>query len=142
MARYEFSKKGYVNSDEILRGDLITVEADEIGGILAVKAKLSNSQLRAFYNEVKALETKIGDKVENFPKNYPMILMMKSKAAYKKGSQSSKIPLEFKDFIDENIDLIKKRNGEGKGKQAFDNFVIFFEAVVGYFYGHGGKGNR
>ena len=141
MARYEFSKKGYVDSDEILRGDLITIEADEIGGVL-VRAKLSNSQLRAFYNEVKALENKIGGKEENFPKNYPMVLMMKSKAAYKKGSQSSKIPPEFKDFIDENIDLIKKRNGEGKGKQAFDNFVIFFEAVVGYFYGHGGKSNR
>lgn len=141
MARYEFSKKGYVDSDEILRGDLITKEADEIGKHL-VKAKLSNSQLRGFYNEVKALENKIGDKEENFPKNYPMILMMKSKAAYKCGCKSSKIPLEFKDFIDENIDLIKKRNGGGKGKQAFDNFVIFFEAVVGYFYGHGGKGNR
>lgn len=43
----------------------------------------------------------------------------------------------FKKFLTEGINYIQTENKTGKGYEAFKNFVIFFETVVGYCYGEG-----
>ena len=103
-----------------------------------VKARpeLKSAQIRRFYHDVKALEAKIGasEEVEVFEKNLPLIKMLKSKVAYAcpKTYGSRKIPIEFKQFMDECIDGIEDRKD-------FEAFTLVFEAVVGYFYGEGGR---
>ena len=103
-----------------------------------VKARpeLKSAQIRRFYHDVKALEAKIGasEEVEVFEKNLPLIKMLKSKVAYAcpKTYGSRKIPIEFKQFMDECIDGIEDR-------EDFEAFTLVFEAVVGYFYGEGGR---
>ena len=66
--------------------------------------KLTSAQLRKFYGEVKALETKI--EAKGFSQIKPLIKMLKSKAAYScpiRGG-NKKIPDEFKKFLDEMVD--------------------------------------
>ncbi len=99
---------------------------------------VSSSQLRKFYNEVKALEKKLDN--QPFAVVYPLIKMVKSKVAYatapsKIGSRDE-IPLykNFKDFLMESIDSIPE-----DGEKEFRAFCTYFEAVVGYYYGNGGK---
>lgn len=94
--------------------------------------KLSSAQLRKFYGEVKSLETKIDAK--GFAQIKPLIKMLKSKVAYScptKG-RDKKIPNEFKQFLDEMVDNIED-------EQDYKAFATTFEAVVGYFYGEGGR---
>lgn len=130
-------KNGYYDENGNLRNELIVDEADKLGEILAVKDRLSKSQLRNFFNEVKALDAKI--ERDNFDENLPYILMLKAKASYAyKGGRNSNIPKSFKEFIETNIDLIEEK----RDIETFRGFVNFFETVVAYFYGHGGESNR
>ncbi len=136
---YDWSnlKKGYYDEKGNLRKELIVEEAEKIGERF-VRDRLSKSQIRNFFNEVKALEEKI--KVNSFDKNFPFILMLMAKAsyAYKQGKSNSKIPKSFYEFINVNINLIEKKGDQ----DTFQGFVTFFETVVAYFYGHGGGNIR
>lgn len=136
---FDFEKKGYLK-DGIIREELITEEAEKIAKEFN-NNRLSTSQLRAFFNEVKAIKNRVKDDGSNYNMVFPLILMLKSKAEYKGSSKgNSKIPAVFKDFLIANIDRLSKDKKEGNSKVAFDAFVMFFEAVVGYFYGvNGGR---
>lgn len=136
VTKFDFVEKGYTNKEGVLREELLTIEAREIAKILYENGKgLSNSQLRAFFNEVKAIKNRIDDNEDLFIKNYPFILMLKSKAEYKyRNGKNSKITKEFRDFINASVDYIKKN----KSLETFNNFCLFFETIVGYFYGFGG----
>lgn len=135
--RLEFVKSGY-RKDGILREKLIIKEAKDISEDLYNNGSgLSSSQLRAFFNEVKAIQNRINNDEQKFNQNYPFILMLKSKAAYKyrNGGQNSKITEQFYDFINASVDYIK----ENKSMQTFNDFVLFFETIVGYYYGLGAR---
>lgn len=93
---------------------------------------LTSAQLRKFYNEVKSLEIKI--EVKGFPQMKPLVKMLKSKAAFAcpKTGRERKIPVEFKQYIYDMVDAVED-------DKDFKAFVIIFEAVVGFFYGEGGR---
>lgn len=128
---YKFKKHGFVNEKGYLREDLVTTEAEEIAQSLK---KVSMAQLRAFFNEIKALRNRLENNKsdENFEKIYPLILIIKSKIQYRVNKDKNLIPL--KNFLYAGIEEIQKQYKVGKGKEAFENFAIFFETVVGYSY--------
>ncbi|MCF0171263.1 MAG: type III-A CRISPR-associated protein Csm2 [Bacteroidaceae bacterium] len=131
-----FKDKGFADIKGNIREDLITKEALSIAKYFK-RENLSNSQLRAFFNEVKAINNRLEDN-ENFEKVYPMILMIKSKVEYRASKNDEKRKMKgFKTFLIEAINYIQKENKSEKGYKAFKDFVIFFEAIVGYSYGEG-----
>lgn len=126
---------------EIIKEDLLTTKALEWAKNFVSPKKgekyepknpqLSSAQLRRFYHDVKSLESKVK---ENFDRTKPLIKMLKSKVAYacpEKG-KDRKVPLEFRKFLEEMVDNINTQKD-------FAAFCLVFEAVVGYFYGEGGK---
>lgn len=130
-----FIEKGFTDKKGNIREELITEEALEIANHFKTD-RLTKSQLRAFFNEIKAINNRLSDSKENFDKIYPMILMIKSKIEYRASKDKNKMK-GFKMFLTEAINYIKKENDSNKGYEAFKNFVIFFEAIVGYSYGVG-----
>lgn len=58
--------------------------------------------------------------------------MIKSKVQYRIAKDKKLEPL--KNFLYAGIEEIQKQNKVGKGKEAFENFAIFFETIVGYAY--------
>jgi len=95
------------------------------------KPELSNTQVRKFYNEIKAIERYIEMREPNtFVEKLPEIKMIKAKAAYAYGRKLQKkggsITKEFKEFLDTNIDSIKTQRD-------FQIFCKLFEAVLGFF---------
>lgn len=132
---FSFSEKGFTDAKGNLREELMTTEAKEIAEYFK-NDRLTKSQLRAFYNEVKALKNKlsINKNEDKFAEIYPLILMMKSKVAYRASKDKRKMD-GIKKFLDHGIDQIQKENKVGKGRKAFENFATFFEVVVGYAYG-------
>lgn len=111
---------------------------------------LSLSQLRRFYNECRQLERKVESEIaallkadnnseemkkeEGFSKIKPLIKMVKAKAAYAANPSNPKIPEVFKKFLQENIDRIETYRD-------FKTFMLYFEAVVGFYYGFEGVKN-
>jgi CRISPR type III-A-associated protein Csm2 len=88
------------------------------------KNALSKSQIRRFFGEVKSLHMKYRQ-IKNWEKIKPMFKMLRSKAAY--ASSRGNIPIEFKEFLDKNIDKVNEAS-------EFENFVMYFEAVLAYAY--------
>ncbi len=136
--KFDFSEKGFLTEKGIIREELITTEAKEIAKEF-VKKGLSVTQLRAFFNEVKIIKNRLKSDGTNYDKEFPLILLVKSKAEYKSKAKRAKIPEVFKNFLIASVDRIWKDKKEGKGKEIFDAYILFFEAIVGYFYGAGGE---
>ncbi len=117
------------NGELVIKEELLTTEAEEWAdkfiGKDPTRPELKSSQLRKFYNEVRALAKKAEGK-EKFEKIRPLVKMLKVKVNYQKGRKL--VPVSFVDFISGCVDKI----GD---KDDFDAFVKHFEAVVGYYYG-------
>ncbi len=97
--------------------------------------KLTSAQLRKFHIEAKELEERVKNLPdEEFPKLRPLVKMLKSKVAYACPStgKDRKVPDEFRKYIEEMVDNINDRKD-------FMAFALCFEAVVGFFYGQGGR---
>ncbi len=120
-----------------IRENLIMIDAVRIAEVFD-SVGLSNSQVRMFFGEIKALEGRLvgktteEEKIE-FAKIYPFILMLNSKVEYKLNRKH--VTEEFKQFINTNIDIIREENKAGNGVKSFSDFVMFFETVVGFFKG-------
>lgn len=126
MASYYLNENGDGIRPELLESEA-EKQAQKFSG-------LNTTQLRKFFNEVKALEKKLkdnNDSDEYFNKNLiPLIKMLKAKVSYSLARQEKKDFQQFKDFeefLKRNIDNIKN-------KQDFKFFVLHFEAVIGYYY--------
>jgi len=135
----------YRDKDGNIRIDLLDAEAYSLANSfvkrnprderkLIDKESLSSAQMRRFYGKFKLLEKKV-DEEKNFPKIKPFIKMEKSKAHYAANPSKPKIPKSFKNFLIENIDRIEE-------KPDFKDFMLHFEAVVGFFYGIPGVGKN
>lgn len=99
--------------------------------------KLNSAQLRKFHNEAKELEERVknlSDPEKDFVKIRPIVKMLKSKVAYAcpSNGRDRKVPEEFRKFIEVMVDNIEDHKD-------FRAFALCFEAVVGFFYGEGGR---
>lgn len=97
--------------------------------------KLNAAQIRRFHNDVRELEAKIeAAGVGGFDKMLPLVKMMKSKVAYACPSDGKerKVPEEFRIYMETMINSIQDYKD-------FKAFSLCFEAVVGYFFGEGGR---
>jgi len=139
-----FLDKGYYENGA-LRPDLLDKYAKELGEDFARKDgyKVKSTQMRRFYGDVKELESRVereagADIFESadaskLAKYLALIRMLKSKAAYAAGRET--VSRAFERFIVQSVDQIKT-------PRDFRAFVLFFEAIVGYYYGAGGEKNR
>lgn len=115
------------NWDDILKGDskkLVEI-ASEFGKYLAEgrdeREKLSTSQIRNVFSEVKQMKKYDPTKIE----------LLRPKLAYVAGRHGKKV-LDLQKVLDGGIIKI---NSEDK----FFNFQKFFEATLAYHKYHGGK---
>ncbi|MEW6606111.1 MAG: type III-A CRISPR-associated protein Csm2 [bacterium] len=118
----------------VIREELLTNRAqDWAKSFLKARPPLHSAQLRRFYHDVKSLEAKVTTEDE-FTKYRPLVKMLKSKVAYAcpKTYSGRKVPWEFREFIEKCVDEINSL-------QDFKSFTLVFEAVVGYFFGEGGR---
>lgn len=100
-----------------------------------VDEKITSAQFRKFYNEFKGLERKYQTKMladdnkENaFISILPQVKIMKAKVSYARSRKT--VPLVFENWLKDAVDSINS------AKQ-FEDFLLHFEAVLGYAYGTG-----
>lgn len=91
--------------------------------------RVKSSQIRKFYGDVLAMESKA--ETQEFEIILPQIKMLKSKTAYASSpNKSSRIPKSFKDFLNKMVDRIND-------KKDLKAFKLIFEAILGFYYGKG-----
>jgi CRISPR-associated protein Csm2 len=92
-------------------------------------ARLKTSQMRRFYDDLKAIERKIMTgkdaqaQAANFKRDWPLVVMFKAKAAY--AEKRGVAPREFTQFIFDHVASIKDLRD-------FQSFLKVFEAVVAF----------
>jgi CRISPR-associated protein Csm2 len=101
--------------------------AEEVGKYLA-ENKLTTSQIRKIFGEVKKMEMK-GYEEKKF-------LMLKPYLSYTAKRNSSRGMDLFKNIIINSIDAVVNNNDPNK---AFNNFCQLFEAILAYHKSYGGK---
>lgn len=141
---WHFLEQGYFvrgpdgERTETIRADLIDRAARDFGRFFADEEKPSSSQLRAFYNDAKALETKMRGSsafitAEDFRRHEYLVRMLKAKVAYVYGKETGKfVSREFNDFITRCVDAIED-------EKDFEAFMRFFESTVGFYFGRTGE---
>ncbi len=98
--------------------------------------KITAAQLRKFYNEFKSLERKYqlksinSSSEEAFTAMLPHIKINKAKVGYARARKT--VPDEFVSWLQRAVDDINS-------PEAFEAFLLHFEAIVGYAYGLGLK---
>jgi CRISPR-associated protein Csm2 len=119
---------------KMLDADLLDRKADEWA--VAFGNQLKASQMRRFYDDLKAIERKImtGEGAQaqeaNFKRDWPMVVMFKAKAAYAQKREVS--PEAFTQFIFDHVASIKD-------VKDFKAFLKIFEAVVAFHKFHSEK---
>jgi len=119
---------------KLIAGTLSESIADPTGERRPQKAGVSSTQLRRLFDEVKSFERTLKtDNTQSWEKEYPYILMIKSKVAYtvaravKKSDRCEKYYHALQNFVNEGIGQIKE-------ERDYHIFVTLFEAVYGFYY--------
>jgi CRISPR type III-A-associated protein Csm2 len=138
----------YTEDGKTMRPELLDSDARALGGAFAeIRQRkkgphyVSSTQLRRYYNDVKQLQFKIerdlkekkdSDDPEALKEYLPLIKMLKAKVAYgTRPGTVERVSPKFQETIDDCVGLIKR-------PKDFQAFVLFFESIVGYYYGAGG----
>lgn len=110
---------------------------------------VSRHQVRRLYDEIKQYKRQLDDKkkpaeVEQvWEEIKPLVKMVRAKTAYmvarmkdkEKRNETKQCYDNLYYFIDKSLNLIDK-------KEDFVNFCLLFEAVYGFYYGHGGASTK
>ncbi len=102
--------------------------ANEIGQALA-QQKLTTSQIRAIFGEVRRIE---GDWKINAERANRSLILLKPKMAYR-AKKEGRVVANLVSVLEPAIDQV------GREKGNFARFVDFFEAILAYHRYHGGK---
>jgi CRISPR type III-A-associated protein Csm2 len=111
------------DDDNRLRRDLLVKEAEKWAKDIAIGG-VSYTQLRKFYSEALALKSKMNIEKKSFEDVEALVGMMIAKANYAK-VRNAKNKMLFH-FINSCVRSIEK-------DQDFYDFVLFYEAVLGFF---------
>ena len=113
-----------------LRRELLTSEAENWSELLYNNGSgVTATQLRNFFNQVKALQSRIEG--GGFQSNEAMVGLLKSKVAYAYARAETKRKAGF-EYLKS---MIEQGSDKSTSKEAFDDFALFFEAVMGFFKG-------
>ena len=112
---------------------LVTEHAEALAKHLGIRDDLTRTQLRRFYQEFVHIRQRISSGGANaYAENEVALKLLIAKAVYAGGRQNSKVPQDFIKWLKENLEQIAN-------KEDLEKFGHYFEAFIGYFYGHGGR---
>jgi len=100
--------------------------ADEL-----TRHKITQTQLRKYYNEVKALEARIKANPD-FKANEALISLLKSKVAYGLAKETDRDKKEGFKIL---LNMVEQGIAWSTKPEYFEDFVLLFEAVAGFFRG-------
>lgn len=120
----DYLKVGYFDEKGYLRAGIFKEDAKEVANVLAA-LKMTPTSLRAFYNKLKAIESKYNTSCNNFDFIKPNLYAFERDVAYQ--VSRGVVSEEFRKFINKNAELAIK------GPKEFKGFLEHFLSVLAYF---------
>lgn len=97
-----------------------------------VVKSLTSSQIRKVYGEVKRIEMRIGDDIQNYHKHRSEYLLLKPKMAYS-AKRDKTFPAEcLNQIIQCCVNVVDNSMDKSENHNSFENFCKFFEAIIAY----------
>jgi len=120
------------NIPDILRGNRkkLIENADAFGEHLA-RNKLSTSQIRNIFNEIKTMK--------KFEESKDRLLLLKPKLAYLAGRHGKRTRDGLVGAVPDMVKVLSRCIDEIHNEEDFENFKQFFEAVLAYHRYYGGE---
>ena len=124
--------------DGVLKEELVDQEAEAVAKELAL-ARLANTQLRRYYEDVLALRRRLehesanngnGDREKVFARLRPEFKLMRAKAFYANKRSAQTFPDRLREFFEDHTASVKT-------VKDFEAFCKHFEAVVAFHRFHG-----
>ena len=112
--------------------------ADELGKDLQ-RQRLSTSQIRAIFGEVRQIEAEwsMGNKQRS--KALRKLILLKPKMAYRARRERSRAVEALVNVLDPAVDLVVQGKDPKEQDDRFQRFVEFFEAILAYHKAYGGN---
>lgn len=108
---------------------------EELGKFIA-NNKLTTSQIRNIFGEVKRIQMQLRKEDSQTPEAIPSFYLLRPKMAYAAGRQNNLGIREFKKYFDKAHQAVDLKN-----RKTYENFVAFLEAILAYHRINGGKDN-
>ena len=102
------------------------------------KERLSSSQIRAIFGEVRQIEAQWHMGGEKRKKAERRLILLKPKMAYRARKERSRSIRELVDILTAAIDMVVEEKDDKKRTENFTRFVEFFEAILAYHKAFGG----
>ena len=128
-------------SDADLKAIIVSGDAEklvrvaETVGTRLAEEKLSTSQIRAIFGEVRQIEAEWPIDCEKAERS---LILLKPKMAYRARKEGGQAVKNLVSVLDPAVDLVTESKKEEKDRR-FKWFVEFFEAILAYHRAHGGK---
>lgn len=120
------------------QGELLVKKADEIGKSL-YESKLTTSQIRALFGEVRQIEGQWGIDAENRQKAVRRLILLKPKMAYRARKERGQAVRDLVDILGPAVDEVIHLKDSTQQDDSFKRFVEFFEAILAYHKSYGGN---
>ncbi len=112
--------------------------ADDLGKNLQHQ-RLSTSQIRAIFGEVRQIQAEWSMGKEHRTKALRKLILLKPKMAYRAKRERSRAVQALVDVLDPAVDLVVQEKDARKQDENFQRFVEFFEAILAYHKAYGGN---
>ena len=103
-------------------------------GLADAHPRLTTGQIRRFFNHCRELERKLKVDGESWPRVAADFEALSAHAQYACPGRNNKIPVEFRQFIDDNVDRVTA--AEDPRTAFLEGFLPHFEALVGFGAAH------
>ncbi len=125
------------------RVDLLVHHANEIGRQLVDYPKkedrLSTSQIRSLFGEVRQIEAQWSMGGDNRKKAYRRMVLLKPKMAYRAKKERKQGVQDLVEILDSALEPVIRETDETRRYVYFSHFVEFFEAILAYHKAAGGN---
>jgi CRISPR-associated protein Csm2 len=117
---------------------VLVQQADQFGKKLA-EAKLTTSQIRALFGEVRQIQALWGMGDEQRARARRRLILLKPKMAYRAKKERGAAVRDLVEVLTPAVDLVAGEKDAGRQDGHFRRFVEFFEAVLAYHKSYGGN---
>lgn len=118
--------------------ELLVKSADKLGQELK-GMKLTTSQIRALFGEVRQIEAEWGMGEETRRRALRRLILLKPKMAYRARREGGKAVQKLVDVLQPALDEVVREKDTQKQDGNFSRFVEFFEAILAYHKAYGGN---
>lgn len=116
---------------------ILVTEAEKLGKSLT--KELKTNQIRAIFGEARQIEGMWQGDEESKERAYRRLVLLKPKMVYRARKESGRAVQQLVDVLIPALEAVVNEQDKDLRYKNFKRFMEFFEAILAYHQGYGGK---